>query len=255
LQTKINLLPVWIIFNKMGLAPKSLRISFHHVIQQCEQAKKSLANADVLVIDCDMPSTEHHLSTPEMEKTLERLGVTERIAKLLFRIFPDGSFEPYFPLLRKAIEEPTLLRRTIDDFQIQMGLGVTSHIATRARDMLGSADFSKFTRDYVRRCCDLVEFFVKNRLLRQAGMNVERRMHQKSLGAIVHEFRNRNLLHIDLSSDLFDKLEAFDRTVYRKAKHEYLDSGETLFSVSDAVAVTFISIKLCDIIQMFCRQQ
>jgi hypothetical protein len=200
-----------------------------------------------------MSPDERRLSNLEMANMLEQMGVAEKIAQLLFQIFPDGSFAPHFPLLRKAVEEPTLLRTTINDFQIQMGLGVTSHIAVAARNLLDLADFPTFTRDYVRRCCDLVEFFVKNRLLRQAGVNIEHRMHQKPLGAIVSEFRRKHLLHANFSSELLDKLEAFNMNVYRQAKHEYLDSGETLFSVSDAVAVTFISIRLCYNIQEFCR--
>jgi hypothetical protein len=188
-----------------------------------------------------------------MTNMLEQMGVAERIVELLFLIFPDGSFEPYFPLLRKAVEEPTLLRKTINHFQIQMGLGVTSHIAIAARNLLDLADFPKFTRDYVRRCCDLVEFFVKNRLLQQAGIKMERYMHRKPLGSIVSELRNKHLLHTDGSSDLLDKLQIFNMAVYTQAKHEYLDSGSTLFRVSDAVAVTFISIRLCHNIEEFCR--
>jgi hypothetical protein len=191
-----------------------------------------------------------------MARALEQLGVGKRIVDLIFRTFPNSSFEPFFPLLRKAVQKPTILNSTILEFQTQTGLGVTSHIAIAAREILGSACFPALTRDYVRRCCDLVEFFVKSRLLHEAGSEIERKMLQKPLGAIINELGRKHYVHSSASaSDLLGKLEAFNLDVYRQAKHDYLNSGDKLFSVPDAVAVTFISIRLCHYIEEFCRHR
>ena len=190
-----------------------------------------------------------------MTRALEQLGVGKRIVDLIFRTFPNSSFEPFFPLLKKAVQKPTILNSAILEFQTQTGLGVTSHIAIAAREILGSACFPALTRDYVRRCCDLVEFFVKSRLLHEAGAEIERKMRQKPLGAIINELR-KHCVHASASfSDLLGRLEAFNLNVYCQAKHDYLNSGDKLFSVPDAIAVTFISIRLCHYIEEFSRHR
>lgn len=179
----------------------------------------------------------------EIRNSLEEYGVRKEIAELLTSLFPAGSFNTHFPLFREAVEKPARLKSTITEFEIQLGLSVTSHIAIVARELLGLSNFSMFTRDYVKRCGDLVELFVKTRLLRKLPSYKLNR----SLGSIVHTMKSR--YGNTIPKDLLDALMSFDVLVYRPAKHRFDDSGKPLFGIPDAVAVTFMSIRLCQQIE------
>lgn len=175
--------------------------------------------------------------------SLEGCGVKKEIVNLLLSVFPSASFKQYYPLFIEAMEKPASLRNTITEFEIQLGLGVTSHIAIVVRELLGLSNFSLFTRDYVKRCGDLVEYFVKTRILEKLPCSKL----NKSLGNIIHTLRKRYNNKIPL--ELLNTLKLFDVLVYRPAKHKFDNLGRPLFGVQDAIAVTFISIRLCQLIE------
>lgn len=175
----------------------------------------------------------------EIKDSLNKYGVNRDIATLLTSLFPAGSFKRHLPLFIEAIEKPANLKDAITRFEIELGLGITSHIAIVARELLSLSNFSMFTRDYIKRCGDLVEYFVKTRLLCELPACKPNR----SLGSIIYTLKSKYSAQVP--KELLDALKSFDILVYRPAKHTFDSSGKPLFALPDAVAVTFISIRLC----------
>jgi len=100
-----------------------------------------------------------------------------------------------------------------------------------------------FTRDYIKRCGDLVELFVKVRLVNKLPLCKL----NKSLGANVHVMQKQYSSIIP--KELLDTLHSFDGLIYRPAKHEFVSKEIKLFNVPDAVTVTFIALRLCQKIE------
>jgi hypothetical protein len=187
------------------------------------------------------------LESADVRAFLRNSGVNEKISNLVLSVFPQDSFKEHYTLFTKAIENPSNLRNVIIEFEAQLGLGLTSHIAIVAREMLDLTNFSVFTRDYIKRCGDLVEHFLKVRLIEQFNLPIL----NKSLGSVVYALRKNRTDALPLK--LLDNLRLFDLVIYRPAKHSFDDSGRPLFSIQDAVAVTFVSIRLCQQMEQVVR--
>jgi hypothetical protein len=179
----------------------------------------------------------------EIRNSLENSGVKREITDLLLSLFPSGSFKEHLPLFREAIEKPESLRKKITQFELKSGIGAVSHIAIVERELLGLNKFPMFTRDYIKRCGDLVELFVKTRLLDKLPSCKP----NKSLGNIIHTMQSQYSTRIP--KELLDALKSFDLSIYRPAKHKFVGTEMTLFTVPDAVATTLIALKLCQQIE------
>ena len=171
------------------------------------------------------------------------------MADLLFSVFPNNSFRGCLETFRKAIDQPSDLSESLLELGLQLGLGATSHIMITAREFLSLSNFHMFTRDYIKRCCDLVEHTVKLLLAPKLQINVG----HKSLGGIIKILRNPRYNNM-IPRDLIYNLDSFNATIYCPAKHEVPEKEEEhMYSVADAVVVTFIALKLCQKIQNFVR--
>jgi hypothetical protein len=147
-----------------------------------------------------------------------------------------------------AVEDPSSFGKFIEELRTQFGLGVTGHVMIAVREFLSLSNFSMFTRDYVRRCCDLVEYFVKSRLACRAGVRIQ----HKPLGTVLKMLRRRMN---GIPAELLDNLEAFNSKIYCPAKHDFSQKeNEYKYNVPDAIAITFISIWLCKEIDQLCRR-
>ncbi len=183
------------------------------------------------------------LTVDEIRHFLKNCDVKKEIIDLLLLLFPSGSFIEYLSFFKEAVEKPATLRKVVTQFEIESGIGVVSHIAIVARELLSFNNFQMFTRDYIRRCGDLVELFVKTRFVSKLPLCSP----NKSLGANVRIMQKQynNLI----PKELLDTLCSFDNSIYRRAKHEFIGKETKLFNVSDAVAVTFIVLRLCQKIE------
>lgn len=187
----------------------------------------------------------------DLRQSVQAYGIQKEIVDILFLVFPNDSFKEHSGLFKEAINQPSSMGTLIHKLEMQLGLGVTSHVAIAARELLSLQNFPMFTRDYVRRCCNLVEHTMKFLLLPKLRINARR----KSLGALVKILRDPRY-HQIVPRGLINNLDLFDEFIYRPAKHEVLENAEKhMFSVSDAITITFISIKLCHEIQNFYHAQ
>jgi len=182
-------------------------------------------------------------STETMRRFMLSCGVQKGIVYLLFSVFPDNTFEENLPVFREAVRQPSKMRKQIHEIGVQLGLGVTSHIMITAREFLPLSNFGLFTRDYIRRCCDLVEQITKRLLAPKFGITLE----HKPLGSVIEALRKTPKRGDQLvPKSLVHNLSLFNKVVYCPAKHDVLEKEEEhMYSVADAVAVTFISLKLC----------
>lgn len=182
---------------------------------------------------------------PDLKRSVEACNVQKGIAEILFQVFPKDSFEQHFDVFKRAVDQPSHLRASIIELEMQLNIGPTSHVAIVALELLSLQNFQMFTRDYMKRCCDLVEIVVKRLLAPELRISVGR----KSLGGVVKILRDPTYDNI-IPRDLAYNLDLFNAKIYCPVKHEVLDNKEAhMFSVSDAIAVTFICIKLCQQIQ------
>lgn len=182
-------------------------------------------------------------SNNKIRHFLENCKVKKEIIDLLLSIFPSDSLTEYLPILKEAMDKPAALKNMVMQFEMMSGIGATSHIAIVARELLSFDNFHMFTRDYIRRCGDLVELFVKTLLVNKLPLCSPK----KSLGANVRIMQKRynNLI----PKELLDALYSFDSSIYRRAKHEFVGKETKLYNVADAVAVTFIALRLCQKIE------
>lgn len=181
----------------------------------------------------------------KLKRSVQAFGVQKDIANILFQVFPKGSFRQHFGIFEKAVNQPSSLSRYITELEIQLDLGITSHIAIVARELLALQNFPTFTRDYMKRCCDLVETVTKVPLASQLKIDAG----HKPLGGIIKIMRNPKYSDI-IPRNLLYSLDAFNAKIYCPVKHDVLDNKDAhMFSVSDAIATTFISVRLCQQIQ------
>jgi len=181
----------------------------------------------------------------ELRRSVQVYNVQKDIADVLFQVFPNDSFKQHFGIFEKAVNQPSWLSRYIIELENQLNLGLTSHVAIVARELLSLQNFQMFTREYMKRCCVLVEIMTKKLMAPQLQINVGR----KSLGGVVKIFRNPIYDNL-IPRSLVYNLDLFNAKIYCPVKHEVLDNKEAhMFSVSDAIATTFMSIKLCQQIQ------
>ena len=175
-----------------------------------------------------------------LRHSLQECGVKKVLIDLLFSVFPGDSFKKYIDTFRDSIEQPSKMI-SITELGIQLGERVTSHIMVIAREFLSLPNFPMFTRDYMKRCCDLVEYTVKFRLAPKLGIDVGR----KPLGTVVKilgEPRYENVI----PKSLLYNLDSFNEAIYCPVKHEVSEKEEGhMYSVADALALTFVSIRLC----------
>jgi hypothetical protein len=176
----------------------------------------------------------------EFREYAQSHGVQRDIVDLLFSVYPGDSFSEYFSIFAKALNQPSNLKDLIENLRVQLNMSVTSHIMIAARGLLFAKNFSMFTRDYVRRCCDLVEYITKFLLAPQLGVNVGR----KPLGGIIKALKKSKYADL-IPKDLIHNLDSFNKIIYCPAKHEVSENEEKhKYNIVDAVAITFISMKL-----------
>ncbi len=175
-------------------------------------------------------------------RDLEELGVKRHIAEILLSVIPNGSLVQHWATLRAAVRQPSHIARLVDDVGNQLGLAAISHAAMRARAFLDMPQFHLFTRDYVRRCCDLIEHVTRDFLALRLPITIT----NQPLGEVVRLLRRFE--GGPVPKKLLDDLGQFNKRIYRPAKHERLSEG-ALYNVADAVAITFIAIVLCRDIQ------
>ena len=172
--------------------------------------------------------------------SIQECGVKKVIIGLLLSVFPDDSFKEYIDLFRDSIKEPSKMI-SITELGIQLGEGATSHLMVIAREFLSLPNFSMFTRDYMKRCCDLVEYTVKFHLAPKLGIKIER----KPLGVAIKTLSKPKYDKI-IAKNLLYNLDLFNKAIYCPVKHEVSGKeGEHMYNIADALATTFISIRLC----------
>lgn len=160
---------------------------------------------------------------------------------MILEVFKGRSFEDYLPIVEETIADPTLLKDLPPRLRFALRIGEISHTAVRMREMLSidPKDFAKFTRDYVRRCCDLVEIAVKVRAANILGFQIV----NKPLGAVLSALQRANLPQ----SELIEILQHFNRLIYVPAKHKVtLAPQSQLYSVPDAIVITALALELSD---------
>ena len=97
----------------------------------------------------------------------------------------------------------------------------------------------------MRRCCDLVEIAIKFLLAPKLRINVG----HKPLGGVVKILRNERYDKL-VPKQLIYGLDTFNAKIYCPVKHEVLGkNGKPQCSVADAIALTFICMKLSQKIQ------
>lgn len=185
-----------------------------------------------------------------LHRLVQELGVHKEISDVLFVVFPNEEFAAYYDLFKNALAHPDSLRPFISGLQQQFNLGVTGHIMIAVRRFLALKDFEVFTRDYVRRCCDMVEYFTKSRI----ALHWEPVVSKKPLGAVIQTLQ-RNGYSRRFSDGFLDTLALFNKAIYCPAKHEMVPKeDERMYSVADAIAITFITVRLCQQLDDFHRK-
>lgn len=187
-----------------------------------------------------------------LAKSVQELGVCEQISDVLFAAFPDNEFAEHFELFSDAVNQPDNLKPFISELQKQLNTGAFSHTTSAMYHFLAmDNNFDVFTRDYVRRCCDMVEYIAKRKVL--GRLNLDSRFEEKSLGIVISEFKNKRSRQFP--DGLLEALSQFNRAIYCPAKHDSVSKvDERMFSVADAIAITFIVVKLCQRLDDFQRK-
>ncbi|XES77353.1 MAG: hypothetical protein ACBZ72_00375 [Candidatus Bathyarchaeia archaeon] len=185
-------------------------------------------------------------------KLLKEYGVSKRVSDVLFFVFLDDELEKYLPLFRQAVKQPISLKPFISELQKELNTGAFSHTTSAMYHFLATDDnFGIFTRDYVRRCCDMVEYITKRKVAPK--LRLESEVEKKPLGRVIGLFNRQNARHFP--NGLLEALAQFNEVIYCPAKHEHVTSEESrMFSVADAIAVTFITVRLCQQLDDFQRK-
>jgi hypothetical protein len=186
-----------------------------------------------------------------IEGLMQELGASGKICKVLITVFPDNEFAKHFALFKDAVSHPISLKPFISQIQKQLNVGAFSHTTMAMNHFLAmDSNFEVFTRDYVRRCCDMVEYITKRKVafrLRVASMT-----EKQPLGKVITIFNKECAKQFP--SGLLESLTLFNKDIYCPAKHETVSDEESrMFSVADAIAITFIAIRLCQQLDDFQR--
>src|SRR3989339_1844784 len=99
-----------------------------------------------------------------LDKLVQELGVNKQVSKVFFVVFPDNEFAQHFDLFKNTVNSPNSLKPFISDLRNQFNIGVFSHTMAAILRFLDLDNFEIFTRDYVRRCCDIVEWITKRKV-------------------------------------------------------------------------------------------
>ena len=175
-------------------------------------------------------------------RALESLGVQDDVINVALLVFPGDSFEPLIEVVRDAAATPPKTSRILGEVPPMIGVGLTSHTLIRMRQLLslGPASFPQFTRDYVRRCCDIIEIALKQFALDRSIVSANDR---RPLGALISLLEKKK----ELSTSLAKNLKAYNARIYVRAKHEVTRAvGSQMFNVSDAAVITIVAMKLGD---------
>ena len=140
-------------------------LRFHQwITKKLESDKLDLFHSKLLNLSVIKEPTVNSIMEeiePDLRRSVQAYGVQKDIVNILFSVFPNDSFKEHLSTFKKAVNQPSNMSEFIFKLGIQLGLGVTSHIATAAREFLLLPNFPMFTRDYMKRCCDLVEHAIK----------------------------------------------------------------------------------------------
>ncbi len=186
-----------------------------------------------------------------LAKLISELGVCKRISQVLFLVFPDSEFANYSELFCDAVNHPNSLKPFISGLQKQLNTGAFSHTTSAMCHFLAmDNNFEVFTRDYVRRCCDMVEYIAKRKVAGRLRLGVE--FEKQPLGRVIGEFKKKHSRQFP--DGLLEALTKFNEAVYCPAKHEAVNKEEERkYSIADAIAVTFIAVRLCQQLDDFQR--
>jgi hypothetical protein len=168
--------------------------------------------------------------------SLREYCMQEAIIEVLIDVCPKESLNRCASILPSVTGQIFSLEQLVNELGAVPNVGQTSHPIRQMRDLIHLGDrFRDFTRDYIRRCCDLIEDLTKSKLAPVRKVNVKK----LSLGPAIRELERSGL-----SDDLVEKLIAFNTKVYTVAKHEMPREDRHMYSVADAVAVTLVCLDL-----------
>ena len=147
------------------------------------------------------------------------LGVCKRICDVLIASFPEDEFTKHLGLFKDALNQPNSLQLFISELQKQLNTGATSHTAhAMYRFLAMDNNFDVFTRDYVRRCCDMVEYITKRKVAFR--FDIEHQVEKLPLGGVIRAFSKYSMQFPD---GLLDALAQFNMAIYRPAKHDHVN--------------------------------
>lgn len=168
--------------------------------------------------------------------SLREYRIQEAIIDVLIDVCPKESLNRCVSILPSATSQISSVEQLVNELGIVANVGLTSHTMIQMRSFLRLGDdFRDFTRDYIRRCCDLIEHLAKFPLATKYKVDVR----NKPLGSVVESLKGSGL-----PKDLAEKLTIFNTKVYRPAKHEMPQEDKHMYSVADAIAVTFACLDL-----------
>lgn len=171
-----------------------------------------------------------------VRRSFREYDIREEIVDVLIGVCPQESLTRYLHILPSIMRRISRLKELVNELGITANVGLTSHTIVRLRGFFETEDrFRDYTRDYIRRCCDLIEYLVKTPLATKLEVEVRYR----PLGSAVLVLERS-----DLPKDLVEKLKAFNSKIYNPAKHEVPQEDRGMYSVADAVAVTFACLDL-----------
>jgi hypothetical protein len=168
--------------------------------------------------------------------SLREYRIQEAIIDVLIDVCPKESLDRCVSILPSATSQISSLEQLVNELGIVANVGLTSHTMIQMRSFLRLGDdFRNFTRDYIRRCCDLIEHLAKFPLATKYKVDVK----NKPLGPAIQALERSGL-----PEGLVEKLTVFNAKVYCPAKHEMPHEDRHMYSVADAVAVTFACLVL-----------
>ena len=144
-----------------------------------------------------------------LKEVVQKLGVCKQMSDVLFTIFPDNEFAKYFDLFNDAINRPNSLQPFISELKEQLNTGAFSHTTSAINRFLAMDSFEVFTRDYVRRCCDMVEYITKRKVAGRLRLELE--IEKQPLGRIIGVFKKASLPESSLASFRLKGILGFNR--------------------------------------------
>lgn len=180
--------------------------------------------------------------TATIRSSLSKLKVHRQVIDVALIVFPGEAFEPLMDAVRDAATSPPRLGLLLTTIPPRIGVGFTSHTLITMRHMLelGPGSFSRLTRDYVRRCCDVVEISLKARAFSNGFI---RQGDKRPLGPIIRLLEEQEALPVAL----IQALSEFNAKIYARAKHEVTRQIVShKFTTADAAVITVVAMKLSD---------